>query len=188
MLEPQPGPATLLKRDSNTVVFPVKFTKFLRTPIFTEHLPWLLLNKRYQTFTMTLKQIFTKVAAVRRRRQSFLLRNQLECQRLFLFSSYLYKCHLISFQCNLVRKMVFKFVKTTKRICETSNLYDVKRLEIFFSLKLRAHRLLKVSYYYRKTEKIFKSLGFSGPYFLAFGLNTDQKKSEYGHGHVLAVS
>ena len=93
---------------------------------------------------MTLKQIFTKVAAVRRRRQSFLLRNKLECQRLFLFSSYLYKYHLISFQCNLVRKMVFKFVKTTKRICETSNLYDVKRLEIFFSLKLQAHRLLKV--------------------------------------------
>ena len=84
--------------------------------------------------------------------------------------------------------MVFKFVKTTKRICETGNLYDVKRLEIFFSLKLQAHRLLKVSYYYRKIEKIFISLGFSGPYFLAFGLNTDQKKSEYGHGHVLAVS
>ena len=87
MLEPQPGPATLLKRDSNTVVFPVKFTKFLRTPIFTEHLPWLLLNKRYQTFTMTLKQIFTKVAAVRRRRQPFLVRNQLECQRFFFFQA-----------------------------------------------------------------------------------------------------
>ena len=27
--------------------FPVKFAKFLRTPFFTEHIRWLLLNVRY---------------------------------------------------------------------------------------------------------------------------------------------
>ena len=34
--------ATLLKRDSKC--FPVKFAKFLSTPIFTEHLRWQLLQ------------------------------------------------------------------------------------------------------------------------------------------------
>ena len=35
--------ATLLERDSDTDVlcFPVEFTKFLRTRIFTKHLKWL---------------------------------------------------------------------------------------------------------------------------------------------------
>ena len=36
-------PATLLKRDSNIGVSPT-FAKFLRTPIFTEHIRWLLLE------------------------------------------------------------------------------------------------------------------------------------------------
>ena len=31
-------PATLSKRDSNTVCFPVKFAKSLGTPFFTQHL------------------------------------------------------------------------------------------------------------------------------------------------------
>ena len=35
---------------------------------------------------------------------------------------------------------------------------DVKCLEIFFSLKLQTHRLLKLSYYYRKVLKICISL------------------------------
>ena len=35
---------TLLKRDSNTGAFPVKFAKLLRKPFFTEHLQWLLLD------------------------------------------------------------------------------------------------------------------------------------------------
>ena len=36
-------PATLFKRDSGTVVFPVNFAKFLRTPFFIEH-RWLPLK------------------------------------------------------------------------------------------------------------------------------------------------
>ena len=35
-------PATLLKRDSNTGVFPVNDAKFSRTAFFIEHLQWLL--------------------------------------------------------------------------------------------------------------------------------------------------
>ena len=36
--------------------FPVKFAKYLRTPFFTEHLQWLLLQrlKKYQMFCFTL--------------------------------------------------------------------------------------------------------------------------------------
>ena len=37
-------PATLLKRDSNTGAFSVKFVNFLRTPFFAEHLQWLFLG------------------------------------------------------------------------------------------------------------------------------------------------
>ena len=39
-------PATLLKRDSKIFsrFFPVRFEKFLRAPIFTEHIRWLLLE------------------------------------------------------------------------------------------------------------------------------------------------
>ena len=36
------GPATLLKKRLWHKSFPVNFVKFLRTPIFTEHLRWLL--------------------------------------------------------------------------------------------------------------------------------------------------
>ena len=38
-------PATLLKKRLWHRCFPVNFVKFLRTPLFTEHLWWLLLNK-----------------------------------------------------------------------------------------------------------------------------------------------
>ena len=38
-------PATLLKKRLWHRYFPVNFVKFLRTPLFTEHLWWLLLNK-----------------------------------------------------------------------------------------------------------------------------------------------
>ena len=38
-------PAALLKRDSNAGVFLQKFAKFLRTPFFTAHLWWLLLDQ-----------------------------------------------------------------------------------------------------------------------------------------------
>ena len=37
-------PVTLLKKRLWYRCFPVKFAKFLRTPFFTEHLRWLLLN------------------------------------------------------------------------------------------------------------------------------------------------
>ena len=37
-------PATLLKKRFWHRCFPVNFAKFLRTPTFTEHLRWLLLN------------------------------------------------------------------------------------------------------------------------------------------------
>ena len=37
-------PATLLKKRLWHWCFPVNFAKFLRTPFFTEHLWWLLLN------------------------------------------------------------------------------------------------------------------------------------------------
>ena len=37
-------PATLLKKRLRHRCFPVNFVKFLRTPIFIEHLWWLLLN------------------------------------------------------------------------------------------------------------------------------------------------
>ena len=38
------GPATLLKKRLWHRCFPMNFAKFLRTPCFTEHLRWLLLN------------------------------------------------------------------------------------------------------------------------------------------------
>ena len=38
-------PTTLLKKRLWHRCFPVNFVKFLRTPLFTEHLWWLLLNK-----------------------------------------------------------------------------------------------------------------------------------------------
>ena len=38
-------PATLLKKRLWLRYFPVNFGKFLRTPFFTEHLWWLLLNQ-----------------------------------------------------------------------------------------------------------------------------------------------
>ena len=37
-------PATLLKKRIRYRCFPVNFPKFLRTPLFTEHLRWLLLT------------------------------------------------------------------------------------------------------------------------------------------------
>ena len=36
-------PASLLTRDSEQRCFPVNIAKFLRTPLFLEHLRWLLL-------------------------------------------------------------------------------------------------------------------------------------------------
>ena len=36
-------PATLLKKRPKNKYFPVKLSKFLRTPFFIEHLRWLLL-------------------------------------------------------------------------------------------------------------------------------------------------
>ena len=38
------GPATLLKKRPLNRYFPVNFAKFLRTPFFTEHVRWLLLE------------------------------------------------------------------------------------------------------------------------------------------------
>ena len=38
-------PAILLKKIFQHRCFPVKFVNFLRTPFFTEHLWWLLLEK-----------------------------------------------------------------------------------------------------------------------------------------------
>ena len=38
-------PETLLKKRLQHRCFPVKFGKFLTTAIFTDHLPWLLLQK-----------------------------------------------------------------------------------------------------------------------------------------------
>ena len=46
-------------RDSNTGVFSTKFAKFLRLPIFTEHLRCLLLNKVLNTPLELLGDIFT---------------------------------------------------------------------------------------------------------------------------------
>ena len=42
-------PATLLKNRLWHRYFPVNFTKFLRTPFFTEHLRWLLLKEDRRT-------------------------------------------------------------------------------------------------------------------------------------------
>ena len=39
-------PATLLKKRLWHRCFPMNFAKFLRTPFFTEHLRWLLLDRR----------------------------------------------------------------------------------------------------------------------------------------------
>ena len=44
-LEKLPRPATLLKKSLWHKCFPVNFTKFLRTPFFTEHLEWLSSSK-----------------------------------------------------------------------------------------------------------------------------------------------
>ena len=44
LIKLQAWPATLLKKRLWHRCFPVNFAKFLRTPFFTEHLWWLLLN------------------------------------------------------------------------------------------------------------------------------------------------
>ena len=46
-------PATLLKKGLWRRCFPVNFVKFLRTPFFTEHLWWLLLEFPTQWFLIT---------------------------------------------------------------------------------------------------------------------------------------
>ena len=45
LIKLQAPPATLLKKRLWHWCFPVNFAKFLRTPFFTEHLRWLLLNE-----------------------------------------------------------------------------------------------------------------------------------------------
>ena len=40
--------------------FPVKFAKFLRTPFFTEHLRWLLLNSSLSSSTSSLSSLLTR--------------------------------------------------------------------------------------------------------------------------------
>ena len=53
-------PAALLKKRPWHRSFPVNFAKFLRTPFFTEHLPWLLLKHLSKGVVSLEKTIFTK--------------------------------------------------------------------------------------------------------------------------------
>ena len=50
-------PATLLKKRLWHRCFPVNFTKFLRTPFFTEHLQWLLLLVVISSLSLDLLKI-----------------------------------------------------------------------------------------------------------------------------------
>ena len=62
MLQPLITP-TLLKRHSNTVFFPEKFAKFLRTPYFRDHLQLLLQTvSGFQTATLLKKRFRQKKA------------------------------------------------------------------------------------------------------------------------------
>ena len=49
--------ATLLKKSLWHRCFPVNFVKFLRTPFFTEHLRWLLLERGYAKNSRKLKPV-----------------------------------------------------------------------------------------------------------------------------------
>ena len=58
--------ATLLKKRLGNRCFPVNFAKVLRTPFFTEHLRWLLLNataievKKHLSFSLAFQRKFSE--------------------------------------------------------------------------------------------------------------------------------